>query len=209
MQPRLIPFVVFVALSLTGCFPHHAGPRLAHFEHEAPATGEPAPNFTLYDLAGNSVELADLVGEKPIVLRFGSHSCPVYRYRRFTMEGIVEDYKDRVHFLTVYTREAHPVGSKSPHAEGEWDTMWNKAVGVRVREPATEEERLELALFSHEKLKLPEPMVVDDMDNSVWEAFGSASAPAFVIDREGNVALRQVWVVPKQIREVLDELLAP
>lgn len=206
MRPGLVfclsPIVLF------GCFPHHAGPRLAHFEEGAPAVGDPAPDFTLYDLAGNAVELSSLIGEKPIVLRFGSHSCPVYRYRRFTMEGVVEDYEDRVHFLTVYTREAHPVGSKSPYAEGEWDIWMNRVLGVRVREPATEEERTELARASHEKLKLPEPMVVDRMDDSTWKAYGSASSPAFVIDRDGKVALRQVWVIPKKIREVLDELLA-
>jgi hypothetical protein len=99
------------------------------------------------------------------------------------------------------------VDSKSPYAEGEWDFWLNRVLGVRVHEPATERERAELASASHEKLNLPELMVVDDMDNSTWEAYGSASSPAFVIDRDGKVALRQVWVIPKEIREVLDELL--
>lgn len=207
MRPRLVFCLSPIVLLLTGCFPHHAGPRLAHFEDEAPAVGDPAPEFTLYDLDGNAVELSSLIGVKPIVLRFGSHSCPVYRYRRFSMEGVIEDYDDRVHFLTIYTREAHPVDSKSPYAEGEWDFWLNRVLGVRVHEPATERERAELASASHEKLNLPELMVVDDMDNSTWEAYGSASSPAFVIDRDGKVALRQVWVIPKEIREVLDELL--
>lgn len=123
------------------------------------------------------------------------------------MKALIEDYENRVFFLTIYTREAHPVGSKSPYAPGEWDMLMNKVLGVRVREPVTEEERMQLAHTSHEKLKLPEPMVVDTMDNSVWEAYGSASSPAFVIDREGNVALRQAWVIPKEIRKVLDALL--
>lgn len=205
---RLLPFAVVLGFALTACFPRNAGPKLAHFEHQAPAVGEPAPSFTLRGLDGEPVELAELIGEKPIVLRFGSHSCPVYRYRRFSMSGLIEDYEDRVHFLTIYTVEAHPVGSKSPYAEGEWDLWMNKVLGVRVREPATVEERAELARTSHEKLKLTEPMVVDSMDNAVWEAYGAAASPAFVIDQEGYVALRQVWVVPKEIRRVLDELLA-
>lgn len=192
---------------LTGCFPHAPGPRLMHFDDRAPALGEPAPNFALKDIEGKTVELADFIGEKPVVLRLGSHSCPVYRYRRFSMEDLIEDFRDRVHFLTVYTTEAHPVGSKSPYAEGEWDTWMNKAVGVRVREPATQEEREELARFSHEKLKLLAPMAVDGMDNEVWETYGGASSPGFVIDQQGRVALRQVWIEPKEIREVLEKLV--
>lgn len=206
---RFLILLITAALTglLAGCFPHAPGPRLAHFGDQAPAVGEPAPHFTLKDIEGNTVELADLIGEKPVALRLGSHSCPVYRYRRFSMEDLIEDFQDRVHFLTVYTTEAHPVDSKSPYVEGEWDTWMNKIVGVRVREPATAEEREELARFSHEKLKLLAPMVVDGMDNEVWETYGGASSPGFVIDQEGRVALRQVWVDPKEIRQVLRKLL--
>ena len=56
----------------------------------------------------------------------------------------------------------------------------------------------------------PEP---DEVDHGVahrcFFEVEESGAEAFVVDQEGNVALRQVWVVPKKIREVLDELLAP
>lgn len=200
----LLPLILLFAL---GCFPHRPGPRLAHFADRAPAVGEPAPDFELMDLAGRTVKLSDLIGEKPIVLRFGSHSCPVYRYRRFSLEPLIETYRDRVNFLTVYTLEAHPVGSKSPYDDGEWVSLPNRVTGVFVEQPQTADARLEAARFSHDKLELPEPMVVDDMANSVWQAYGEASSPAFVIDRRGRIALRQAWVAPKEIRRVLDELL--
>ncbi len=198
----LLPVVL-----VSACFPHQPGPRLAHFETQAPAVGEPAPDFTLRDLDGNSVELAELIGERPIVLQFGSHSCPVYRYRRFSMSDLWEEFRGRVHFLLVYTLEAHPVGSKSPYDEGEWVTMWNRVTRVRVAQPESEEHRMQQAIFSHQRLELEPPMVVDALDNAVWEAYGAASSPAFVIDLEGKVALRQVWVAPDPIREVLLELL--
>ena len=197
-----------LAISVAGCFPHQAGPRLAHFDTQAPAVGEPAPSFSLRDLAGNTVDLAEMIGEKPIVLQFGSHSCPVYRYRRHWVRDIYDEYQDRVHFVIVYTIEAHPVDSKSPYAEQEWDILWNKMTGVRIRQGADQEARQQQASFSHEKLKLKPLMVVDDIDDSVWRAYGSASSPAFVIDRQGRVAARQVWLEPRQIRQTLDRLLA-
>ncbi len=200
-------FPLTVSLLALGCFPHGPGNRLAHFAEQAPSVGDPAPDFRLVDLEGNTVELSDLIGDKPIVLRLGSHSCPVYRYRRFDLEPLIEDYRDRVHFLTVYTLEAHPVGSESPYTEDEWVSLPNRLTGVYVKQPETAEERMKTARDSHRKLDLPEPMVVDDMDDSVWRAYGSASSPAFVIDRQGRVALRQVWVTPKEIRRVLNDLL--
>lgn len=200
----LLPLALFAA----GCFPHHAGPRLAHFHDQAPAVGEPAPNFTLRDLDGRPVELAELIGERPIVLQLGSHTCPVYRYRRFWMRDLHEEFGDRVHFLIVYTVEAHPVGSKSPYTDEEWDTWWNRLTGVRVRQPADEESRREQASFSRERLKLGgATMVVDEMDDPVWRAYGGASSPAFVIDREGRVVARQVWLEPEKIRQALVRLL--
>ena len=205
---RLFLLLLVSCLAVGGCFPHHAGPRLAHFDQTAPAIGDPAPEFTLTDLNGQPVELAELVGEKPIVLQLGSHSCPVYRYRRFSMRGLYEEFRDRVHFLMVYTVEAHPVGSKSPYAEGEWDTWWNRLTGVRVQQPPDHEHRRDQAIASSERLKIEPLYLVDDMDDAVWRSYGAASSPAFVIDLDGRVAARQVWVEPKEIKRVLDRLLA-
>jgi hypothetical protein len=207
------PLVGWAGLLLTAglavaCFPKGEGPRLDHFSEMAPAVGERAPNFVLHDLEGRKVELASLLGERPIVLQLGSHSCPVYRYRRHWMDGVVEDFQDRVHFLLIYTTEAHPVGSKSPYAEGEWDPVINRVTGVRIREPRTQEERDALARFSYDKLEFTQTMVVDTLANGVWESYGAASSPAFVLDRDGFVLLRQVWIHPPSIREFLEHHLA-
>lgn len=206
--PRLVTLCTTLAVVSAACFPKQPGQRLAHFATTAPAVGEPAPRFTLTDLGGKEVELASLIGERPIVLQLGSHSCPVYRYRRFDMEPLWKHYGDRVHFLIVYTVEAHPVGSKSPFAEGEWDLLINKLVGVRVEQPESFEARREQAATSQRKLHLAPMMVVDEMDNETWRAWGAASSPAFVIDQQGRIAARQVWLQPKEIRKVLDRLLA-
>ena len=108
----------------------------------------------------------------------------------------------------VYTVEAHPVGSRSPYTEGEWDTMWNRLTGVRVRQPEDEESRQEQARVSHDRINYQARMIVDTMDDAVWRSYGSASSPAFVIDQAGRIAARQVWIEPKKIRQVLERLLA-
>lgn len=207
MRRAFLLLYLFILGTTSGCFPHQAGPRLAHFATTAPAVGEPAPFFSLVDLDGRVVDLADLIGDKPIVLQLGSHTCPVYRYRRFWMNDLYDELGDRVTFLTVYTLEAHPVGSQSPYAEKEWDPLWNRLTGVRMGQPEDEEGRVERAKLSHGRLKLKAPMVVDSLDNAVWQRYGAASSPAFIIDREGRIAAQQVWIEPKKIRQVLLRLL--
>jgi peroxiredoxin len=202
-----LAWYALVAAALGGCFPQQAGPRLQHFDWSAPQVGAPAPLFELQAIDGTRVRLQDLLGDKPTVLQLGSHSCPVYRYRRFGMAALHEKYKDRVNFLIVYTLEAHPAGAKSPYADGEWLTWWNRFGGVRIPQSASSEARRAQARLSHEVLRIAYPMAADGMDNRVWKAYGAASSPAFVIDRNGHVALRQVWLDPTGIAQALDRLL--
>ncbi len=202
--------IVIISFCLSAClFPVKPGPHLGHFEEQAPNVGEPAPRFTLANLDGEAVSLDSLIGEKPIVLQIGSHSCPVYRFRRFSMRRLHEKYKDDVTFLLIYVQEAHPVGSNSPYVDKEWVSFWNKIPGVLIPQHKSHEERLEQARQSKEKLQkyYKYTYLVDDINNTVWTDYGSASSPAFVIDTNGDVALKQVWVRPGKIDKVLSELL--
>ncbi len=201
-------FLALVTLLATGCFPKSAGVRLSHFESQAPAVGEPAPGIHLTDLAGRPFELEEMVGHQPIVLQLGSHSCPVYRYRRHWMSDLMEDYGDRVTFLLVYTIEAHPAGASSPYADREWRTWINRVSGIKIDQPDRYGARHRQAEISKAALGLTQRMLVDTMDNAVWQAYGAASSPAFVIDTEGKIAAQQVWIDPEGIRQVLDELLS-
>lgn len=193
--------------ALSGCFPRSAGPRLAHFADQAPAVGRPAPDVSLEAPDGTRIRLSELWRERPVVLQLGSHTCPVFRYRRFGMEELWEEWHDRVHFVVVYTREAHPVEDPSPYAEGEWDLWINRLTGVRLSEPESYEARRARARFSHERLDLPIPFVVDGMDDAVWRLFGAAPSAAFVISPEGTVAAAQAWVRPAELDRVLAGLL--
>jgi len=202
-----VPISVAIVLLLTGCFPHEPGPRLQHFSDVAPSAGEPAPTFELHDLEGVPVDLAELVGTRPIVLQLGSHTCPVYRGRRHGMRKLYEEYRDRVDFFVVYTLEAHPVGANSPYKEEEWVPIHNRLVGIDFGQPETFEGRLEHARTSQANLEIEIPMLVDGMDDAVWQVYGRVPSPGFVIDTQGTVALAQVWIDPKAIREVLEELV--
>ncbi len=206
---RIIAVIIIPLLCSACLFPTKPTRGLEHFNDEAPDVGENAPNFTLKNLNGKEVSLNSLIGEKPIVLQLGSHTCPVYRYRRFSMRQLHAEYRDDAHFLMIYTLEAHPVGSNSPYADREWVSLWNRIPGVLIPQPDNYEERLTVASDSQSKLSkyYQYPYLVDNINNSVWKSYGSASSPAFVIDQSGKIALKQVWVNPKEIAKTLDKLI--
>ena len=189
-------------------FPTEAGESLSHYDAAAPLESERAPAFTLTDIDGNVVQLADLVGDKPVVIQLGSYSCPVFRYRRFDMQALQRDYAGRVDFIVVYTQEAHPVDAINPYEDRIWNPVINKVVGVNVEEHKSAEDRQRQASLAYEAMELQSRFLVDAMDNSVWRQYGAAPSAAYVVDVQGIIRLRQPWVEPREIRDVLDTLLA-
>ena len=59
-----------------------------------------APNFTVYDLEGNEVNLTDFFG-KPIILNFWASWCGPCKMEMPDFNEAYETYKDEIHFLMV------------------------------------------------------------------------------------------------------------
>src|ERR1051326_1795834 len=92
------------------------GSEAAEFERwvtEGPRIGDPAPNFELADLDGNWLRLSDLRG-RPVVLEFGSYTCPIFSDRVPAMEQLAREHPE-ASFLVIYVREAHPGEVQSAH----------------------------------------------------------------------------------------------
>lgn len=204
-------FVLLICATQPACsllFPTEAGESLSHYDAAAPRQSDPAPDFTLTDIDGNVVRLADLVGDRPLVIQLGSYSCPVFRYRRFDMQELQRDYADRVDFVVVYTQEAHPVDAINPYEDRIWNPVINKVARVNIAEHKSAGERRQQASLAYEAMELQSRFLVDAMDNSVWRQYGAAPSAAYVVDVQGIIRLRQPWVHPREMREILDTLLA-
>lgn len=91
-------------------------------------------------------------------------------------------YKDRVNFLAVYVREAHP-------SEG-WRLPSNDRTGVVIAQPKSAAERAKVAGQCCSALKITIPMVVDTLDDRVGHAYSGMPDRLYLIDREGRVAYR-------------------
>ena len=148
-----------------------------------PALNARAPDFTLGTVdGGREIGLAGLVGSKPVVLLFGNYTCGPFRGHAGSLERLHARYRDRAHFVVVYTRESHPVDG--------WQFEENRSQGIAVAQPRDLPRRSTVARTCRERLGLAMPVVVDSMDDRVGSLYSGPPSRAYLIDREGKIAYK-------------------
>ncbi len=150
---------------------------------EGPDVDQPAPDFELRPLGGGeSIRLSDRIGKKPVVLVFGNFTCGPFRSIYPTVEAVRERQNDKADFLMVYVREAHPTDG--------WAMKSNEKAGVNVAQPTTLAERVSVAEQCAAKLNPTMPLLVDDIHDTVGNAYSGMPARLYVIDTDGKVAYK-------------------
>ncbi len=92
-----------------------------------------------------------------------------------------QTYKDRVEFLLVYIREAHPDSILFTLKDG-------KEQLLKVTQPKSLEQRSEVAGQCLATLKLSVPTVVDREDNKVNAAYAGWPDRMYVVGVDGRIA---------------------
>ena len=158
--------------------------KVSNYDYEkfpGPKAGEVAPEFTVFDMDGGEVRLSDFRGQW-VVVETGSLTCPMYVKNIKPIDKLTEKYPD-VTFLVVYVREAHPGSRRGAHTG-----LDNKI--ERAREVQND---------FREKRK----MLVDDVEGSMHQAYGSFPNMVYIIDPDGQVVYRCDWSFAKRIDAVL------
>jgi thiol-disulfide isomerase/thioredoxin len=145
--------------------------------------GAPAPDFTLRSPDGEqAVTLSDFKGKKPVVLIFGSYTCPPFRDVYPKLEQLHQQYGKDVAFFYVYIREAHP--------EDGWKMPRNQREGIMIKDPRSMAERTQVAKDACLFFKTNIPALVDTMDNATDAKYAGWPSRIFIVDTAGNVAVR-------------------
>ncbi len=149
-----------------------------------PEVGERAPDFVAETFDGRRVHLSDYRG-RPVVLVTGSYTCPQYVDKIDAMNRIAHRYP-KAAFLTLYVREAHPGKKVLPHR-----SMEDKRTLAR-RTVIEDGERAEILL--------------DDLDGTAHQTYGSLPNVVYIIDEGGTVVMRGDWNNPRVVEEALGRL---
>jgi len=89
------------------------------------------------------------------------------------------NFGDRVEFILVYIREAHPTD--------EWALESNEQAEVNIAQPVSFDERKEVAQTCSIALNLSMTCVVDDMNNSTDIAYAAWPERLFIVNTDGQI----------------------
>lgn len=151
-----------------------------------PPPGTPAPDFDLPTTKGGRFSLVVCRG-KPVLLEFGSISCPMTAAARPVIKGLYKDFRERVEFVSVYVREAHP--------------------GERYPAHRDDAQKMRHAADWKELESIPWTVAVDRLDGDTHQQYDLLPNPLYLIDSTGQVAFRALFAGQESlIRSKLEEL---
>ena len=98
------------------------------------------------------------------------------------LHEIWERYRDRIEFVVVYIREAHP--------EDGWVVKPNREQDIRFLDPKSDAERVEVAEACALRLEIRMPVVIDPIDDKIASAYGALPDRLYLIGKGGRVAFQ-------------------
>ena len=145
-----------------------------------PGEGETAPDFNATRMGTEArASLGELRNDGPVLLVFGSYTCPNFRSAADTLNKLYPEYKNQIPFYLIYIREAHSTDL--------WASTRNQRAGVALEPAANMGERQEHATMCVRKLRIEFPALLDSMDGSAEKAYAAWPSKAYVVDKRGRI----------------------
>lgn len=131
------------------------------------------------------------------------------------LSEICQEYGDRVQFLTIYIKEAHP-------KDGWWfgdgliastmaKILSQNRVSLDTYQPKTLEERRAVAAEMIEAIDWEVPLYVDEMDDAVNEAYAAQPTRLYLIGLDGRVVyaggVGPMGFSPEELKTAIDNYL--
>lgn len=96
------------------------------------------------------------------------------------MEAIYRQYGAHVEFFVIYVQEAHPTDG--------WQVDSNITESILFQQHQSYGERESVATTCSLDLHMSLPILVEEMDNAIDEAYGAAPERLYLIGADGRVA---------------------
>lgn len=141
--------------------------------------GEPGPGdkvkpFDMETTDGGFLNSIDVSAKgQPVLLVFGSRTCPVTESAAERLKQLHATYGATVRFVMVQVREAHP--------------------GQTIGQPKTPAEKLHHAQDLKRHHNLPFEVAVDNIDGTFHRSLGSRPNSAYLIEPSGTILFRAQW----------------
>jgi hypothetical protein len=129
-------------------------------------------------------------GGKIRAFMFGSISNPPARFQQKLWSQLTQKYDtSKVQLFIVYGRELHP---------GDKKFKWYEL-------PKSEHEKLAYAQEFAQMGTLP--VLVDGLDDKVYDLYGKVPNGAYIIDADDNLIFRSTWADSRKVEYIIDTVL--
>ncbi len=163
--------------------------RDLRFGKEAAGPGDSFPSFELLTTNGDRLVNNDVFGHKPVLLIFGSMTCPMTASAAPSVQELYDEFGDRIDFIMLYVREAHP--------------------GEHFTQSETMEEKLEHARALKKFYDIQWTVAADNIDGDLHRALDPKPNAAFLINSEGIILFRSLWAADQDaLHQALDAATA-
>ena len=143
------------------------------FSRTALAPGDRLLDTTLLNLDGQEVSLRSLAAGGPIALVTGSTTCPATASSMPDLNRLDELYGDRVQFVLLQVREAHP--------------------GAEIDQPRTSRDKVQHAQLMREVYSVRWPVLVDDIEGTLHRLLGTEPNSLHIISADGEILYRALF----------------
>lgn len=143
------------------------------FRPDDPRPGDEVPSFDLPTLSGKRFRSSDLGATGPVLLIFGSSTCPMTDSAAPGLAELHRRYGSAVQFVMVNVREAHP--------------------GQSIPQPRTDNEKFGQAVRLRSLHGLGFEVAVDDIDGDLHRALGTKPNSAYLLGRDQVILFRAQW----------------
>lgn len=132
-----------------------------------------------------------------------------------SLRNLYRKYHDRVQFLSIYIREAHPKDGwwLGGGITGRLLKMRNSKAATDIYDPRSIEERQEVARRCENNLQYDIPTYVDEMDDAVNKAYAAYPTRLYLIGLDGRVVyaggLGPFGFKPAELQAAIEEYLQP
>jgi len=163
--------------------------RDLRFRKGAAGAGDPLPAFKIVTTDGDGLVNQDLLGNKPLLLIFGSMTCPMTASAMPFLLQLHSEFGERVDFIMLNVREAHP--------------------GEHFRQPGTMQEKLKHTQALKQFYEIPWMVAADNIEGSLHRALDPKPNSAFLANVDGIIVFRSLWASDKKaMRQALANVVA-
>ncbi len=143
------------------------------FSKGSAAPGDLFPDFKVASTDGETILKEHFLGKRPLLVIFGSTTCPMTVSSIESLKRLHARFGDRVAFVTLNVREAHPAEN--------------------TPQPRTFEQKLAHARQLKQQFDIPWTVVTDDIDGTLHRALDTKPNAAYLMDVNGQLVFRSLW----------------